>query len=338
MSTPLNEEWKQVEDWPRVPRWMKWETGAGVAVSPCGFVYYLARDSGAITKWHPDTGKFLGHFASSDTSVGPFTSHSPPVVFGVPFGPALRGGHYIRFEPDGSLWVVERDRHVIRHHAPDGTVLLTLGTQDKPGLSPSHFNGPTAVVTLPNGNLVVSDGYWNSRLVWFDKAGRFIRSVGEWGNGPRQFGDVHNVALDATRERLIVANECQGNVHYGEVGLNVMLDPRRMTPLCDESNNEGRLPVYDFEGNHLEDWAMGGPGHSWGVVARKERVYTTAAKQVDIRDPSTGAIVGTVPHATNGHGIAVDESGDNLYIASIAPRQEPNNEWAPLRKFTRVRK
>lgn len=339
VSGPGAEEWRQVENWPQVPRWMKWESGAGVAVGPGGIVYYLARDSGAITKWDPETGKFLGHFGSSSTSVGPFTSHSPPVVYGVPFGPATKGGHYLRFEPDGSLWVVERDRGIIRHFTADGTkVLLTLGTADKPGETPTNFNGPTAVVTLPNGNLVVSDGYWNSRLIWFDKNGKFIKSVGKWGNGPTEFGDVHSVALDATRKRLIVSNECQGDLHYGEVGMNIMLDPRRLTPVCDESKNEGRLPIYDFEGNHLEDWPMGGPGHSWGVVARADRIYSTAADHVDIRDPKTGKIIGKVPDATNAHGIAMDESGDNIYIASIAPRQEPNLNWAPLRKFTRVKK
>ena len=66
----------------------------------------------------------------------------------------------------------------------DGTPVLTLGQYGRYGDDESHFNGPTGVAFLPNGDFVVSDGYWNSRLVWFSPDGEFIKSVGTWGRGP----------------------------------------------------------------------------------------------------------------------------------------------------------
>lgn len=335
-ATNESEEWRQVEDWPIVPRWMKWESGAGVAVDAQGIVHYLSRDAGSITKWDPQTGRFLGHW-------GTFTSHSTSPTVGVVFGAAAKGGHSLKFNADGTLWVVERDRHTVRKFSADGTkVLLSLGTEDQFGETPTLFNGPSGIEVLPNGNLVVSDGYWNSRLVWFDANGKFIRAVGRWGNGPLEFGGVHGVALDATRNRLIVSNECPGNLHARDPGLIQpgQIAAHRNTPLCDEVGKmEGRIPVFDLEGNHVKDWAMGGPGHSWNTVAFRDRIYTSQGEYVAIRDPESGAIVGKIADATNGHNIAFDRQGDNLYVASIAPRgSQANAKWAPLRKFTRTRR
>ena len=43
--------------------------------------------------------------------------------------------------------------------------MLTLGEYGVFGDDEGHFNGPTGVAFLPDGRVVVPDGYWNSRLV-----------------------------------------------------------------------------------------------------------------------------------------------------------------------------
>jgi outer membrane protein assembly factor BamB len=50
----------------------------------------------------------------------------------------------------------------------------------------------------PAGNIFVSDGYFNSRVVKYDKNGRFVKSIGVRGTEPYQFNTPHSITADAT--------------------------------------------------------------------------------------------------------------------------------------------
>jgi 6-bladed beta-propeller protein len=67
------------------------------------------------------------------------------------------------------------------------------------------FNRETDVAWDPAGNIFVSDGYGNKRVVKFDKNGNFVKAWGSRGQGPGQFEDVHTIAADA-----------KGNVYVGD--------------------------------------------------------------------------------------------------------------------------
>jgi sugar lactone lactonase YvrE len=67
------------------------------------------------------------------------------------------------------------------------------------------FNRETDVAWDPAGNIFVSDGYGNKRVVKFDKNGNFVKAWGSRGRGPGQFEDVHTIAVDA-----------KGNVYVGD--------------------------------------------------------------------------------------------------------------------------
>lgn len=81
------------------------------------------------------------------------------------------------------------------------------------------FNRETDVAWDKDGNIFVSDGYNNKRVVKFDKNGRFIKDFGSRGKGPGQFEDVHSIQVDHA-----------GNVYVG-----------------DRANK--RLNVFDNDGN-----------------------------------------------------------------------------------------
>jgi len=81
------------------------------------------------------------------------------------------------------------------------------------------FNRETDVAWDAQGNIFVSDGYNNKRVVKFDKNGRFLKDFGSRGHGPGQFEDVHTIQVDH-----------QGNVYVG-----------------DRANK--RLTVFDNDGN-----------------------------------------------------------------------------------------
>jgi sugar lactone lactonase YvrE len=64
---------------------------------------------------------------------------------------------------------------------------------------------PTDMAFAKNGDIFVSDGYGNSRIVHFDKTGKFIKDWGELGSKPGQFSIPHAIAIDS-KERLYVAD------------------------------------------------------------------------------------------------------------------------------------
>jgi hypothetical protein len=83
---------------------------------------------------------------------------------------------------------------------PDPLEQLSLmpgGGQYSGANKPYSFHRETDVAWDPQDNIFVSDGYGDSRVVKYDKTGRFLKSVGTRGNGPLQFSTPHAIAVDA---------------------------------------------------------------------------------------------------------------------------------------------
>jgi hypothetical protein len=77
---------------------------------------------------------------------------------------------------DGNVYVIERDAHRIVKLSPKlDTFLLQLGTTNEKGNDATHLNLPSGIAILHNGNMVVTDGYGNNRVILFDKNGTFIK-------------------------------------------------------------------------------------------------------------------------------------------------------------------
>jgi DNA-binding beta-propeller fold protein YncE len=64
---------------------------------------------------------------------------------------------------------------------------------------PYSFHRPTDLGFDPQGNIIISDGYTDSRVVKYTPAGRFIKSAGKRGNGsgPLEFNTPHTIQVDA---------------------------------------------------------------------------------------------------------------------------------------------
>jgi DNA-binding beta-propeller fold protein YncE len=113
--------------------------------------------------------------------------------------------HGIRFDNDGNLWTTDSANHTVQKFSPDGTLLLTLGVRNKPANDETHFNRPTDIAFAANGDFFVADGYGNSRVVKFDKDGRFLLAWGKKGRGDGEFNLPHAIRIDA-----------KGNVYVGD--------------------------------------------------------------------------------------------------------------------------
>jgi len=92
------------------------------------------------------------------------------------------------------------------------------GGRGRGGVQGDSFNRPTDIAWDPQGNLFISDGYSNARIVKLDKTGRFIKAWGTKGSEPGQFDMPNSVAVDSN-----------GNVYVADL-------------------NNKRIQVFDNEG------------------------------------------------------------------------------------------
>lgn len=239
--------------------------------------------------------------------------------------------HGLHVDADGNVWVTDavaaqrtppgdkRGQQVIKF-APDGKVLMTLGTPGTPGAGPGHFTSPSDVVVSAGGDIFVADGHnedGNNRVVKFSKDGTFIKAWGSTGYAPGEFRTLHAIALDS-RGRLFVA---------------------------DRANN--RVQLFDQAGTFLAQWTQF--GRPSGIFFdTRDRIYVADSESDDVQNPGwemgirigdarTGWVDGFIPFpwadpreiAGNGaEFVAVDRDG-NVYGGEPRPRQ--------LRKYVRVR-
>jgi sugar lactone lactonase YvrE len=119
--------------------------------------------------------------------------------------------HAVRVDPQDNIWAVDEGSNMVIKFNPEGRVLMVLGRRPEPGEPPPtapepyRFDRPTDVAWDAAGNIFVSDGYGNSRVVKYDKNGRFIAAVGSKGSAQGQLNLPHTIATDA-----------KGNVYVGD--------------------------------------------------------------------------------------------------------------------------
>lgn len=119
------------------------------------------------------------------------------------------GPHRIRispYDPERRVWVVHETGQQIFVFSNDGSELLeTLGEKNVAGDDETHFGLPQDVAFLPDGRVLVADGYDSGRVVIFDGDGNYLSELGERGEGPGQFNVVHGLAV-APDGLLLVAD------------------------------------------------------------------------------------------------------------------------------------
>jgi hypothetical protein len=80
--------------------------------------------------------------------------------------------HGLRIDAEDNIWTTDDGSHLVLKLSHDGRPLLVLGRKGVAAEADWLFNEPTDVAFDKAGNIYVSDGYGNSRVMKFDLTGR----------------------------------------------------------------------------------------------------------------------------------------------------------------------
>ncbi|HEX8202240.1 MAG TPA: peptidyl-alpha-hydroxyglycine alpha-amidating lyase family protein [Isosphaeraceae bacterium] len=203
--------WYEVDpSWPQKPARFPWGAMPGIAVDARDQVWIFTRAVPPVQAYAAD-GRFLRAWGQDQ----------------------IKTAHHIRIDARGRVWVADIGHHVVMQFTSEGQLLRTLGTRDEPGADAAHLDRPTDMAITPAGEVFVSDGYGNNRVVHYDRDGRVVATWGRLGTAPGEFSLPHAIALDA-RGRLYVTD--RDNV---------------------------RVQVFDQRGRFLDQWA--GLVVPWGL-------------------------------------------------------------------------
>jgi DNA-binding beta-propeller fold protein YncE len=224
--------------------------------------------------------------------------------------------HGIRIDPEGNVWCVDNGAHLVRKFTRDGKLLLTLGVRGERANDETHFGSPTDIAwdrkTL---DFYVSDGYGNSRVMKFNKDGKFLLSWGKPGSAPGEFQTVHAVATDS-----------QGRVY-----------------ISDRSNE--RIQIFTPDGEFLKQWTHLGATQGLDITAKDEVfvvthrnkveniVYDTLAGRIMKIDIETGKVLGSME--SPGHMLDVNDANGEILIGSLTGNAL---RWYPSPTFERLRR
>jgi len=192
-----------------------------------------------------------------------------------------RGPHSVLispYDPEHNVWVVDDIHHQIFKFSNDGKkLLMTLGERDEAGNDDKHFKRPTDIAWLPDGTFFVSDGYGNTRVVKFDRNGKFLLTWGTRGTGNGQFNTPHSITIDKNR-RVYVSDRANNRIQvFDENGKYLDQFPNIQQPYHIRVSDDGFLwafsgPLdkflkYDLNGHLLYAWGTHGtaPGLFWSV-------------------------------------------------------------------------
>jgi hypothetical protein len=173
---------------------------------------------------------------------------------------ALGFAHSVRVDKDDNVWQLDEGSNMIIKYNTSGRPVFWLGRtleavdyleeylehegtgyyQSVDRIITAHpiggmgeFNRPTDVTWDSKGNIFVSDGYNNSRVVKIAPDSTWVKVVGTFGNGVNQFHIPHSIACD-NHDILYVGDR-----------------------------NNSRIQVYDTDLNYLRTYT--GMGSPWGV-------------------------------------------------------------------------
>jgi hypothetical protein len=289
--TSLSTSYKVDPAWPERPKHVQWSDMPGIAVDGHDNVWLFTRAKPPVQAYTAD-GKYLTGWGDQ----------------------LVQTAHHMKFDHEGNVWLADIGHHVVMQLTRDGKLLKTLGTRGRAGNDETHLNQPTDMAIAPSGDVFVSDGYGNNRVVHFDKNGKFVKAWGRLGTKPGEFSLPHAIALDSTG-RLYVADRNYARVQVFEQSGKFVEEWRDVI-----------VPWGFWVTKKDEIWACGSSPMPWR--AEDEVLGCPPKDQVFMRFNTAGRLqqLWTVPKGEDKkekpgelnwvHALAVDSKG-NIYAGDI---------------------
>ena len=172
---------------------------SGIAIDEADRIYVFNRGPQTVMVFDRD-GRFIRSGGEQDMQGVPVT------------GGWLHSGEV---DWEGNVWVVERLNHrILKFNSSLDRALMQLGTTGEPGTDATHLNSPSGILFTRSGNIVVTDGYGNNRVVLFAPDGTFIKQIGRGAGGPEDKGNgrgewdlPHQGAVDADDNLYLIDRE-----------------------------------------------------------------------------------------------------------------------------------
>ncbi len=194
--------------WFQLPSGMAFGRSVAVAADGKGHILFTRREVEPPIVVFDRSGKYIRGFGA-----GMFSADGGP--------------HSIGVDREGFVWATDRNANVVYKFTLEGKLLMTLGKKGVKGDNTSQdlFDGPSNVAVAANGDIFVTDGYGNSRIMKFSKDGKFLKIIGgQKGSAPGQFDLPHAVLINS-KGHLVVTDR-----------------------------NNGRIQIFDQEGKFIEEW------------------------------------------------------------------------------------
>jgi len=183
----------------------------------------------------------------------------------------LEDPHGITTGPDDTLYIADRDAHIIVELSPQGKLRLTIGTRGRPSAEQGGmpFNRPTGAAVSSQDDVYISDGYANSRVHRYYPDGSLDFSWGGQGTHPGQFNLPHGICVDRL-DRIFVADRENNRIQaFNEEGdflkewkdllrpADVYVGPKGYLHIAEL---DGRVSVLSYDGEVVARWGEKGSG------------------------------------------------------------------------------
>ena len=257
--------------------------------------------------------------------------------------------HGITISADDELFLTDDFGHTVTKYDLQGNVSMTLGKRGQQSdtgttnvdyrnikYSAGPFNFPTNLAIAEDKSLYISDGYGNARIHHFTPTGEHIRSWGDPGNRPGQFGVPHDLRIASTGEIWVADRENDRLQIFSPDGEFIRLIDGLARPASLDFGPDGEVYVFElgyragmFPG--AEPPFVGAPGGRLSVLNQDGNVIC----QIGGEDATSGPGDFYAPH-----NIRVDFAG-NLYLTEVVWAAGGCKGLAPegspaLQKLTRI--
>lgn len=192
---------KPVEGFIKLPKGFYFGEALGVATNSKGHIFAYTRSGDTRLFEFDENGNYVREIGEG--------------LYGFEFA------HKVRVDKQDNIWAVDEGTNQVIKFNPEGRVIMVLGyrppavdgvVETGRGDGPDArylFGRPTDVTWDTQGNIFVSDGYTNHRVVKYTSDGHYVSQVGSGarGDGVDQFNTPHTIASDDL-----------GNIYVGDRG------------------------------------------------------------------------------------------------------------------------